>query len=260
MVQGKLDESHVGITGTVRYEKVILFCFAGRKSVMSLQVQYMLYLLELDFVEAYHVWDLAWESEDRDYLRTLALLHPKIQIMHTPFPPGTRASTTAAQQFAFIYSSFYQHQVYHNHILVKIDDDIVFVDVLAFESFIEYRKQSTAFLLSANVFNNNVTIAHKVFGSEHEAFLNNIKDTLKTYMHYPVEDYGNTKVLSINFVSFLGEDLHYINAEFANGYGNEDERRIAMQLPQILHRSNEIFSSLVVFHYQYGGIINGLIR
>lgn len=240
------------------YDKVILFCFAGRQAVLSLQIQYILYLLEHDYIEAYHIWDVAWTAEDRQYLRTLPALHPKIHIMHTPYPPAGRATDIASKQFAYIYSTFYKHELYRDHIFVKIDDDIVFVDIAAFDQFIQYRKESDAFLLSANVYNNNATAAHEVFGTLHEAFLANVYHIIANNSLLPVEDYGNDKTLSINFVAFLGEDLKYINAEFSNENGAEDEARLCKSLPQAVNRTNEIFTSLTSFHYQYGGLINQL--
>jgi hypothetical protein len=276
------------------YLGVILFCPCGRKETLSIQIKYVLLLLDYypELNIEYHIWNIAWERGDREYVRSLSTFHSRVRVLYTPYLDNDvevyRAGPTASRQFAFIYSQFYLYEAFKRFVFVKLDDDIVFVDVPQFKNFIEYRivhsplyqnalknahqtslidsyphtenhhRVSTPFLLSANVINSNQTAAPSNFHEVHVAFLNNYvgiinknrKKNEKDIISYSFEKIGN---LSINFVSFLGEDLKYINEEFSNNIGYEDEYRLGYILSERLNRSNEIDLRLTTVHFSYGG-------
>jgi hypothetical protein len=238
--------------------KVIFFCPAGREPVLSIQVKYIQKLLDLDIVHEYHIWNFAWTPSDSNYVDSLSNLHPKIKIKQSPFVGGERGNDVASKQFAYMFYDFYKYDEYKDYVFIKIDDDIVFIDTNSFEKFIDFRLNSTAFLCSANVINNDQGVFYYKNGFEiiHNDFINNYQSILeknsnKHACYYPLEER-----LSINFISFLGKDLKHINEEFSNGVGSNDEWRICNIIPNKLNKTNEICLFMTVVHYAYGGVIN----
>jgi hypothetical protein len=238
------------------FKGIILFCPAGRKQTMEIQVKYVVKLMEhfSEFISRYDIWDVAWKEEDSKYLGTLPQLHPKIRVLYTPFMEGgKRSSEIASKQFAFIYSTFYRHEIYKDYIFVKLDDDIVFVDVLMFPHFIYNRALSSSFLLAANVVNNDVDLFYQ-FYDIHVSFISNYKTNYTTNRMLDAISYDRNKYLSINFISFFGSDLFHINHEFSNGIGADDEYRLANYIPRNkeVDRDNMIELSMTVVHYSFG--------
>jgi len=236
---------------------VILFCPGGRESVLRIQIKYMLMLLELEIVYEYHIWDFSWSKSDSDFISTLGDLHPKIKIKHSPYKNAERAGQVASKQFSYFLHDYYNYETYKDYIFVKLDDDITYIDTYSFEKFIEGRRNSNSFLYSANIINNNGEEPH-LFHSIHRDFINNHKAILKKNRCKQISKFSNENRLSINFVSFLGEDLKYINKEFSNGVGSNDEWRLCHVIPKMLDRQNEICLFMSVVHYAYGGYIDNI--
>lgn len=235
--------------------KVILFCPGGRKSILNVQLLYLLKILDLDIIFEYHLWDFSWTKEDSDYIAQLTNIHPKIKIKYSPYSNASRAGEIASKQFSYFLHEYYTFETYKESIFIKLDDDICFIDIPQFEKFIDGRINSNSFLYSANIINNN-HLAGSEFDNIHNDFIQNYDSILKKNRLKNDETFTNEKRLSINFVSFLGKDLKYINAEFSNGVGSNDEWRLCHTIPKMLGRDNEICLSMTVVHYAYGGHID----
>jgi len=235
--------------------KVILFCPGGRKNILSIQLLNMVNILELDIVFEYHIWDFSWSVEDSDYISQLNNIHPKIKIKYSPYTNASRGTEIASKQFSYFLCDYYNFETYSDYIFIKLDDDICFIDTNNFEKFIDGRIKSNSFLYSANVINNNY-LAPGNFDYLHNDFIHNYDNILKKNNLKNSEIFSNEKRLSINFVSFLGKDLKYINKEFSNGIGSNDEWRLCHTIPKLLERQNEICLFFTVVHYAFGGYIN----
>ena len=233
--------------------KVILFCPGGRKNILSIQLLNIVKILDLDIVFEYHIWDFLWTNKDSDYISQLHNIHSKIKT--SPYKNASRAGEIASKQFSYFLYDYYKFEKYCDYIFLKLDDDICFIDTNNFEKFIDGRVKSNSFLYSANVINNN-HLASSDFDNLHNEFINNYKNILIKNNLKNNELFSNEKRLSINFVSFLGKDLKYINKEFLNGIGSNDEWRLCHTIPKILERDNEICLFMTVVHYAYGGYID----
>jgi hypothetical protein len=233
---------------------VIFICPGGRRKVLELQLKYMIKLLDLDIVHEYHLWDFAWTESDSEYIASLKDYHPKLKIMYSPFTKGKRESNIASKQFAYFLHDYYTYEKYKEYIFVKVDDDIVYVDIPQFESFIEGRKNSNSFLYSANVINNNLIEVEK-FDFIHSKFLAISHKIVQKNRKKNTEVFPCSNRLSINFVAYLGKDLQFINDEFSDGVGSNDEWRLCNIIPSKLGRDNEICSFMTVVHYNFGGHI-----
>jgi len=212
-------------------------------------------ILDLDIVFEYHIWDFAWSQEDSDYISTLPLIHPKIKIKKSPYTGAKRSGQTASKQFAYFLHDFYKFEEYKNYIFIKLDDDLCFIDTKNFVKFVDGRKKSSAFLYSANIINNDCTRKDN-FDKYNTEFLSDYEAILEKNNTKENEIFSNEKRLSINFVSFMGHDLKFINEEFSNGVGSNDEWRLCHVIPTQLQRQNEICLFMTVVHYAFGGVIN----
>ena len=235
--------------------KVVFICPGGRKNILSVQLMDMMKILDLDIVFEYHIWNFSWNEEDYNYISNLNTLHDKIKIKYSPYEKSSRGGEVASKQFAYFLAEYYNYETYKDCIFVKLDDDICFIDTKWFEKFINGRILSNSFLYSANVVNNNCLESQK-FNLIHTDFLSRRQEILEKNAEKGIETFSSDNRLSINFVSFLGSDLKYINEEFSNGVGSNDEWRLCHCIPKRINRENEICLFMTVVHYSYGGRID----
>ena len=159
-------------------------------------------------------------------------------------------------------------------VVIKCDDDIVFIDLSRLENFIEFRiDYPQYFLVSANVVNNGVCAYYQqeagaiplslmtlelppqgVCGSLWES------SDLACKLHQLFTDDNATfrqrcltqknilwdERLSINFVSWLGHSFSYMAAHF-----EDDEKELSQLIPPYLGRTNCIYAPMTVAHLSF---------
>ncbi len=213
----------------------------------------------LRIVLAYDIWDVAWTAQDSNFLRSINSSHPKLRVRLTPFTGAGRAGDVASKQFAFLFHSAYPADKHADHIFIKLDDDIAFIDVPQFEAFIAARESDTeSFLMSANVINHDHEVDWNGQRALHLQFLANGTQML-TERHgalearHGVEPISADHRISFNFAAYLGADLPHIAEEFANGIGADDEWRVCCVVPPRLRRGNAVDQRFTVVHYAFGG-------
>ncbi len=159
---------------------------------------------------------------------------------------------------------------YAGTVFLKCDDDIIYLDVERLADFIRFRRQRPDyFMVSANVVNNGVC-AHvqqqlgmlpKGFDTLemppgghcgslwesgrkaealHRCFLANPSRFQQGGFFIPQARF------SINFVSWLGEDLPHFDTRFA-----DDELDLTVTVPRFLGRANAIYLPFVVSHLSF---------
>lgn len=225
---------------------------------MAILMAYVLEALRRGLVDEYHVWNYARTAKDRVWVASLAGLHPGIRVME---PQGKPFDA---------YYDHYRPQDYGDAVFVKVDDDIVYIDLEQLQGFIEYRQQDQqTFLLSANVVNNGVCAYFQQLQGVLPAEFPRMpyppegmygllweRADLATRLHdiflhsprsfgYP----GTTRApdrLSINFISYLGRDLDLIQ-----GLRGDDEDMLSVKIPQATGRSNLICNDFVVSHLSF---------
>ena len=120
--------------------QVIFTCFAGRERYMKVLIPYI-HQLGVDEV---HIWDYTRNESDAAYLKQACSM---FQIF----------SVTDKSN----YNEYYRYYTKERYpepetVIIKCDDDIVFIDTSSFKSFIEARRASNALLFSPAVVNNPV--------------------------------------------------------------------------------------------------------
>ncbi|MFD4402420.1 hypothetical protein ACFWPH_06600 [Nocardia sp. NPDC058499] len=160
---------------------------------------------------------------------------------------------------------------YTDAVFLKMDDDIVYVQLDSLEDFIRFRiREQQYFLVSANIVNNNVCA---FFQQEHGAIPRNLMELelppggfggrlwqsgqLAEMLHYhflenpelyerlPAEPIEWVRRLSINCIAWLGKDLSYMSRM------RDDENMMSVEIPNYLKRSNCIFPRFLVSHLSY---------
>lgn len=139
---------------------VILFVFAGRRPNLELQLPLARQILAEHPNVQYHVWNFARNDEDREYIKTIQ--GERITVWNGPAEQGfdSPAPTSApgAVQFgANEHNAAYNHyanDTYREHLFVKVDDDIVFLETARFGKFIEAIETHRGCSLVANTINN----------------------------------------------------------------------------------------------------------
>lgn len=125
----------------------IAIIFAGRYDRMHILNHYLNDMLSKSLLQEVHVWDKTRNHQDRDWVHSLE-------------SNSTRVSES--KSFGEIYKSYENFSPLCNAtkestVLVKMDDDIVFVDVPAFPKFVNYfHTHPEMLIVHANTINNGV--------------------------------------------------------------------------------------------------------
>lgn len=129
---------------------VILFCFAGRRPNMELQVPLVRRILKQHTNVEYHIWDLARNDDDSAWLRTIE--GERISVI-TDF-----AGINPWKRFDDVYRH-YAGPEFRNHLLIKVDDDVIFMQAERFGDYLDAIDQNREAVVSANVINNGACAA-----------------------------------------------------------------------------------------------------
>lgn len=127
---------------------VTLFMFAGRQGNLEVNLPLIRRILDENPGVQCDIWNLARDRADGEYLNTIA--GDRIRVIHT-FAPGTRRMYKVWQHYA--------QPRYRDHLFVKIDDDVVFIQTEKFGEFVDAIEANPDRVLSAEVVNNGACTA-----------------------------------------------------------------------------------------------------
>lgn len=137
-----LQLSHVYNRGN-SYPRVYYVIFAGRSKFLKVHLQYCNILLQLNYVAEVHIWDVTAGDDEgtRDYISKF--IRDTDLTGYRLFGLPSYSSAPSALNFSnsYLYGSFYIHYLNTKRytatdILIKADDDIVFIDLSQFAEFI----------------------------------------------------------------------------------------------------------------------------
>jgi hypothetical protein len=252
--------------------QVIITCFAGRKENLEILLPYVDLLVARGLVHEMHMWDFTRKNEDAHYL------HTSFGNLHRTTRPYVKLFSPDKKRGWRDYYEHYTQQRYPDHVIIKCDDDVVFLDVDAFQGFIERRLANpTALVAFASIVNNGVcahiqqraglipmhfgelpydTECGKLWGDGvlaqtlHEYFIQNKTEWLQKahamqgqlYRH-PIGDR-----ISINFFAILSKDLHTYKHLL---YDNDDELNISVYIPILYQREVYVDMGFTVSHLSF---------
>lgn len=132
----------------MRERPIILFMFAGRQGNMDINLPMFYRIVEENPRVQFHIWDLARDPADADYLKVIADERRERVEVCRQFS-GPRAPRCMGKVWQHYTSPRYREAVF-----VKVDDDIVFVQTEHFAAFVEAVEANPTKILSAEVVNN----------------------------------------------------------------------------------------------------------
>ncbi|MCT7369448.1 hypothetical protein A7R75_10610 [Mycolicibacterium llatzerense] len=123
-----------------------MFVFAGRRPNMELQMPYLRRILDENPDTELHIWDLSRTPEDHAYIQSIT--GDRITVLDQ-FYDGDQPW----RHFNQVWRHYAERQ-YQDHLFVKIDDDVVFLETEAFASFVQAVDTNRGTVVSAKVINN----------------------------------------------------------------------------------------------------------
>lgn len=142
--------------------RVILFVFAGRQPNLELQLPLVRRILEENPNVEYHVWNFARTDSDREFVKTIT--GPQITVFNGStdgFDSPAPTNEPDAKQFgANEHNAAYRHYSqpeFKDHLFMKVDDDIVFLETARFGKFVEALDAHRGSVLIANIINNGAS-------------------------------------------------------------------------------------------------------
>lgn len=248
---------------------VIFSCFAGRERYLKILIPYINQLVDRKLVNEVHMWDYTRNEQDASFLREACS-------QFTILVPNSK--DTWADYYGYYRSWRYPDP---DTVLIKCDDDIVYMDISKFQGFIDERRANKdAIMLSPAIINNPACqLIHKEIdvlsglpiieetdlnsSAEHARdihtfFLNKIeiflKDSIENQPHrlWIIPTSWNKRWrFNINFISILGKDFDIL---FDNEYIKGDDEFFMSCLATVnLERYIYIDLHFVVAHMAYKG-------
>jgi len=241
---------------------VVFTCFAGRRRYMDVLIPYIQKLVDMKLVNEVHIWDYTRNTDDEKYLKT--------------------AGGAAFQLFSVTdkstYREYYKYYTSEKYpdpqtVIIKCDDDIVFIDTSRFEEFIKARRLAEEpIFMSPSVINNPVCMSvqfqrgllpgftrgaigmtaqsarqiHKYFLKKYKLFLS---DSIRVDKRFSELSSTSQWRFNINFIAVLGKDLDTLYGDDA--ICMDDEHYLGFLAPMLYGRSIMIDLNFVVAHMAY---------
>lgn len=153
--------------------KIIIFCFAGRKKYLEIQFEYIKKILDKYNNTYYHLWNFSRNDLDNNYLQEL--FHKNYQVyknrieIFNQYYEGENLNKVCHKKVGVICNcvkcrvgkwsepyKYYNNNNCNNTIFLKLDDDIIYISIDNFEKFINTVKENPSKIVSANVINNGI--------------------------------------------------------------------------------------------------------
>ncbi len=133
------------VASTATRPSVYFTIFAGRKRYLSILVHYLDRLLAMRVVTEVHLWDYARTTEDSHYISELTSRDGRYVLM----------KPTKNMHAWHEYYAFYAQAPYAaDDVVIKCDDDIVYIDVARMQCFLDHVAPNG--LYYPNIINNDV--------------------------------------------------------------------------------------------------------
>lgn len=238
---------------------VVFTCFAGRQRYMTVLVPYIQKLVDMKLVDEVHIWDYTRNTDDEKYLKTL-----KFKLF------SVCDKSTYSEYYKYYTSKRYPDP---QTVIIKCDDDIVFMDTSRFEEFIKARRlYEEAIFMSPSVINNPVCMAiqsqrgllpgfstnfigmssqsarqiHKYFLKKNKLFLT---DSVRVAARFSEISSMSKWRFNINFIAILGKDLDTLFGD--DNICTDDENFLGFLAPILYNRHIVIDLNFVVSHMAY---------
>jgi len=262
------------------------FCtFLGRRENIEILHAYIEKALELSILDRYFMIDMTRSFPDHEFLKQeydrLSKKFNKRVFLRNSEEQSLKL-TKKREPNDVDWGVFYKifEEFSDEDVVIKCDDDILFIDLDHLEAAIELRyKNKTPFIMHANCINNGLCAYHQYkqkvwrFNSEllnrhpsgglagpifidkgslakkmHKQFSRDINEDYKNLQRYKLKsNLYSTNRISINFIFLLGKDRAELKP-----ISHQDEYLVSCKIPQKKNRPNLIMPDFIVSHFSYG--------
>lgn len=140
------------------FPRKIFSVFSGRERYMKILTIYIDKLLEMKLIDEVHIWDFIINENDREYINNLCK-KDKYLLKIPDHSTGGRWDG---------YYKYYYENLNDEDILIKCDDDIVYIDVDTFEEYLRSVKNGQFYY--PNIVNNDVCAYYQQKYNIHKLF------------------------------------------------------------------------------------------
>lgn len=126
--------------------RIILSIFAGRQCYLEILFRYLDYLLDQRVLSEIHIWDYCKTPTDTHYISEACKSKPLYRL----FTPRNRS----AWQWIDYYSYYANDRLNPSDVLIKCDDDMVFIDIHRINAFLDRIREDCLYF--PNIVNNDV--------------------------------------------------------------------------------------------------------
>lgn len=256
-----------------------LCVFLGREKNIRILHSYIELGLKNDIINEYHMFNFSRIIHDHNFVleeyNRLNNVYKNRIFIHNS---DENLLLMETKRTKIDWSPFYKYisqTSLSNDIIIKCDDDILFIDIFALKNAIEDRiKDSISFVIHSNCINNGVCtfyqrnlftkltkeLEHYPVGgilgiifekpeiayALHSQFTHDIISNLYNINKYIIEDIYINSRISINFILLRGDDMKYVK-----DITSDDEYQISGYIPEKLGRPNKIKGDLITSHFSY---------
>lgn len=258
----------------------VKFCvFLGREKNLKILHPYIEEALDKNIIDEYHMYNFSRNKNDNlfilnEFERLIKKYHNRIFI----FNSDENLLLIDTKRTKMDWSPFYKNisNSNKNDIIIKCDDDILFIDIYSLKNAIEDRKKDKiSFLIHSNCINNGLCSYYqrKLFNKlenelniyptggilgvifekpelayvMHNQFVNDLLSDLNNINKYVLkEDIFINSRISINFILLRGEDAIHLK-----DITTDDEYELSGFIPEKLLRPNKIKGDFITSHFSY---------
>ena len=257
----------------------VKFCvFLGREKNMKILHYYLEEALKNDIINEYHMFDFSRNNDDHLFIMNefnrLKLIYNNKIYLHNY---DDNEIILKKKRVKTNWNPFYKtiSKWSDNDIVIKCDDDILFIDINSLKNAINDRiKDKISFLIHSNCINNGVCAYYQkdlfpklknelnnyptggIMGvlfekpelsyALHNQFLTDLLMDMTNLNKYILDDIYISTRISINFILINGSDLKYLE-----NVSIDDEYEVSSLIPEKLLRPNKIKGDLITSHLSY---------
>ena len=257
--------------------------FLGREKNMIILHKYIELGLQENILNQYHMFDFSRNIQDHIFIKEeynrLINIYPHRIFLHNSIENHHKLNNKERKKSQTDWSPFYKTlatKLYDKKsIIIKCDDDILFIDIYGLKSALEDRwKDKESFLIHSNCINNGLCGYYlrnkfpmlkaqlsiypkggllgvlfekpELAYAMHLQFLKDINNNISNLNNYIIDDVNISSRISINFILINGSDLKYLENVSIN-----DEYELSSKIPEELLRKNKIKGDLITCHLSY---------
>ena len=257
--------------------------FLGREKNMKILHKYIELGLKENILNEYHMFDFSRNIQDHNFIKKeynrLITIYPQRIFLHNSIENYDKLNNKEKEKTQNNWSPFYKTlatKLYdEKSIIIKCDDDILFIDIYGLKSALEDRwKDKDSFLIHSNCINNGLCGYYlrnkfpilktqlsiypkggllgvlfekpELAYAMHLQFLKDVTNNISNLNNYIIDDVDISSRISINFILINGKDVKYLE-----NVSTHDEYELSSKIPEELLRKNKIKGDLITSHLSY---------